>query len=58
MVSFVTKEGKDISISLNNQHLHSFCRLLAQAVGKAKWALELETEDKFQAPHVAPEQLM
>jgi hypothetical protein len=58
VVSFVTKEGKDISISLNNQHLHSFCHLLAQAVSKAKWALELEIEDKFQAPHIAPEQLM
>lgn len=58
VVTFVTKEGKEIAISLNNQHLHSFCHLLAQAVDKAKWGLGLEAEDKFQAPHEAPQQLM
>lgn len=58
VISFATKEGKDISISLNNQHLHSFCHLLTKAVSKAKWVLELEIEGKFQAPHGAPEQLM
>lgn len=58
VISFITKEGKEISISLDNQHLHSFCHLLAQAVNKAKWTLELEAAEKFQTPHAAPEQLM
>ena len=57
-IGFITKDGKEIAVSLNNQHLHSFCHILTQVVAKAKWALELEAEDKFQAPHAKPEQLM
>ena len=56
-VTFTTKEGKDISISLNNQHLHSFCYLRAKAVENTKCSLVIETRDKFQAPHTAPEQI-
>jgi len=58
VVTFVTKESKDISISPINRHLHSFCHLLVQAVDKAKWVLELGTGDKCHAPHEVSEQLM
>ncbi|MBH62120.1 MAG: hypothetical protein CL569_06660 [Alphaproteobacteria bacterium] len=58
VITFTTKEGKDISISLNNQHLHSFCHLLAKTVEKAKWVLELKIDNKAQTHYEAPAQLM
>jgi hypothetical protein len=42
VLSFQTVEGKQLTINLNVETLHSFCRLLQQAARAADWGLTLD----------------
>ena len=54
VLSFQTADGKQVTINLNVETLHSFCRLVQQAARVAEWDLSLEFAGD--APTPAPEE--
>lgn len=59
VLSFQTVEGKQVTINLNVETLHSFCRLVQQAARAAAWelALEFAGDESVAEPGEAPTQV-
>jgi hypothetical protein len=57
-IALIAREGKEVSLSVTNEVLHSLCHLLAQAARKAAWDLDLDIEDRASTLHRAPDAVM
>ncbi|HJP21817.1 MAG: hypothetical protein QF546_08920 [Alphaproteobacteria bacterium] len=57
-LTLTPQEGKEVALSLDSDHLHSFAHLLVAAVKRAEWQLDLPIGDKSTTEHAAPEYLM
>jgi hypothetical protein len=59
VISFQTVHGKRVTINLNVETLHSFCRLVQQAGRAADWGLALEFagDESVAEPGDAPPQM-